>query len=511
MSDLLRNRALPTPGEIAGRNTDPRFYAAMSILPNPDPILRKAGKSEEVFDTIQSDPHVIGELRLIRADLLRFKHRLQPGGDSRKDKRAFELCQNYLDRTPAPMMTWPQTIWNMGLAPFRGLSMHEIVWDRAGDMLMPDRLLDRPQRRFRFDPGGELRLITREQPMFGIPAEEVYFLINRHMPSYDNPYGVALFSSCFWPYTFKHAGYRWFVKFCERFGIPFPIGEYPAGTPGEDVQKLEEGLEALIEAGYAALQEGGAIKLLEAKGATGSGKIAQHQLIEAANAEMSKALSSQTLSTEQTGSTGSRAAAETHRGRSADVGEGDRDGIAYALDTLWARITLFNFGPDARPPKSEFVTEEQVTKDRAEIYQIAIEAGLNPSRKAMAAELDIELADPNDQDDQLQHQLPPPVPNPITAAAAEFARGDSETFPDQVAIDAANLDGALQSAIERLIKPLLNDLRDGIEPEALRAKLGELYPQLDDGGLQMLLERALFVAMVWGRLNASDEDEGVDA
>lgn len=513
MTDLLRNRALPRPGEIAGRNTDPRFYAAMSILPNPDPILRKAGKSEEVFDAIQADAHVIGELRLIRADLLRYKHRLNAGGESRKDKRALELCQSFLDRAPAPAMSWPQTIWNIGLAPFRGQTLHEIVWERSGDVLMPERLLDRPQRRFRYDGDGALRVITRDQPLFGVPAEDAYFLLNRHMPSYDNPYGVALFSSCLWPYTFKHAGYRWFVKFCERVGIPFPIGKYPAGTPETEIQQLEKALEELIEAGFAALQEGGSIELLESKNAGGAGKLAQHQLIEASNAEMSKALSAQTLSTEQTGSTGSRSAAVVHRGRSMAVSEGDRDAIAYTLDHLWRLITLFNVGEDAKPPTSEFIDEEEASKERAEIYEIFERMGGKPSRKAMAAELDITLANPADPDDQLEAR-PAPQPfgaDPVAAAAAQFARGELPSFADQDALDAVKLDAMLQPAMAQLLQPLMNELKDGVAPEQLRSMLAELYPKLDNRALEALLERAIFVSMVWGRLSAAAEDDGEPA
>jgi phage gp29-like protein len=513
MTDLLRNRALPRPGEIAGRNTDPRFYAALSILPNPDPILRKAGKSEEVFDAIQADAHVIGELRLVRADLLRYKHRLNPGGNSRKEKRALELCQAFLDRAPAPGMSWPQTIWNIGAAPFRGQSLHEIVWERSGNELMPSMLLDRPTRRFRYDADGALRVLTRDQPMLGVEAEDAYFLLNRHMPSYDNPYGIALFSSCFWPYTFKHAGWRWFVKFCERVGIPFPIGKYPGGTPEPEIDKLEDALEELIEAGYAALQEGGSIELLESKNAGGAGKLAQHQLIEAANAEMSKALSAQTLSTEQTGSTGSRAAAEVHRGRSEAVSAGDRDAIAFTLDHLWRLITLFNVGPDVKPPTSEFVDEATASKERAETFEIFERMGGKPSRKKMAAELDIALADPNDAEDQLEARAPaqPFGADPIKAAAAQFARGDVALFPDQGAIDAVSLDAALQPAIEQMLAPVMTELKDGVEPERLRTMLAELYPKLDNRALEALLERAIFVSMVWGRLSAEAEDDGEPA
>ncbi len=502
---------LPTPGELAGRGTDPRFYATLAVLPNPDPILRKSGRSEDVFDAIEADAHVIGELRLIRADLQRFTHTLSPASNSVPDQKAYEICRSVLDRAPAPDMTWADTIWNIGRAPFRGRSYHEIVWTRSGDLILPEKLVDRPNRRFTYGSQGELRLLTREQPMFGVPAEEAYFLQNRHMPSYDNPYGVALLSSCLWPWIFKVAGYRWFVKFCERFGIPYPVGKVPRGTGEPEVAELEEALEQLLEASYAVVYDDESIELLEAKGTGGSGgKLAQHLLIEACNGEMSKALSSQTLSTEQPGA-GSRAASETARGRSADVNEGDRNSIAFVLDKFCSLITKFNV-PGAQPPTNEFASEEAGSKDRAEVYGIFMEKGGNPSRKAMAKDLAIVLADPNDPEDQMQPaaKAPPALSPPglIAAAAAEFAQTGGSQFADQDAIDDVDLSAELQGISAQLLRPLMERVKQGVDPADLLADLGNLYPKLDDRALQDLLARVIFVGAVAGRLNATVENDG---
>src|SRR5699024_6310936 len=111
--DITRIAKTPTMGEIAGRATDPRFYAALSILPDPDPILRRAGKNTEVYSAIQSDSHVIGELRAIKADFMRFEHRLEAGGDRRAERRALELCQSVLARDLAPYTRWPDVYWNI--------------------------------------------------------------------------------------------------------------------------------------------------------------------------------------------------------------------------------------------------------------------------------------------------------------------------------------------------------------------------------------------------------------
>jgi len=499
--DLIRLQGTPTPGEIAGRNTDPRFFAAISILPNPDPILRRSGRSEDVFSAIQSDAHVIGELRSIQADLLRYTHTLTSGGDKRVDRRAFDLCQGFLDRSPAPYTAWPDVFWNIAQSTFRGLSVQEIVWEKQGDLFLPERILDRPKRRFHFNGFGELRVLTRDDPLFGLPAEELYFLVDRHMASYDQPYGISLFSSCFWPYTFKHAGFRWFVKFCERFGIPFPVGKYPVGASKETIDALEAALENLVEAGYAALEDGSDIELKEV-GISGRSQLQQKVLIDTCNAEMSKALTSQTLATEQTGQGGgSRAASQTHAERGGNVNQGIIQRVARTLDHLWALITRVNLGPDAVPPTSDFVGDNEATTDRANVYKIFIDAGGAPSRKAMAEDLGITLANPKDPNDALH--APAPVP-PLPGTGVQFSAADQ--FPDQTALDAA-IDAIGNEDQSTLMAPILQPVLEMArrDPTTLLATLGEAYPKMDPARLVDTMTRLLFVADTWGRLIANQE------
>ena len=71
MFDVLKKAAKNLLGsEIASRTTDPNFYGVLQFLPNPDKILREIGKSQEVFDAIVTDAHVIGELRPMRANVI---------------------------------------------------------------------------------------------------------------------------------------------------------------------------------------------------------------------------------------------------------------------------------------------------------------------------------------------------------------------------------------------------------------------------------------------------------
>jgi phage gp29-like protein len=60
----------------------------------------------------------------------------------------------------------------------------------------------------------------------------------------------------------------------------------------------------------------------------------------------------------------------------------------------------------------------------------------------------------------------------------------------------------LQGVAQALLKPVLKAIGDNAAPDALLAMLAELYPEMDSNDLQERLARAMFVAKVWGRLNA---------
>jgi phage gp29-like protein len=485
--------------EIATRSTDLVFYSALDVLPNPDTVLRKLGKSQEVFDAIYGDAHAAGELRSIRAALLGYEWRVTPGGESAADLQAFALCEQLLEHRPAPHMHWSDVIWSMALSIFRGLAVHEIVWERQDRFLMPVAVIDRPQRRFVFDLDNQLRLLTREQPFRGAETGAYKWLLTRHAPTFENPYGWALFSSCFWPYTFKHGGYKWFVKFCEKYGLPWPIGKYPQGTPKAQQDDLADALAKMVQDGVAVIPDGGSVDLLSV---TTGVTLPQERLINLCNREMSKALTSQTLATEIQ-DTGARAASETHREREMAVNECDRAIVEQTFDELFAWVTEINVA-GALPPKFEFYEEADARADWAEVLNKA--RGYIDVPVAFAHDrLQIPMAQ---EGEEVLPRAQAPAPT-----GAEFIRRPGRTFAaaaqDAIAaIDAAAdgiTDAELQAQAEAMIEPVMAFIREqGVTTETL-GRLAEVYPDMDGDALQEMLARMLFVAEVWGRLSVGED------
>lgn len=494
---------------VASSATDPNaFLGSLYGLPNPDPILRQIGQRETTYASIMADGHVMGELRSIRGSFRSHEYRIAPGNDGdAKSMQARALCEQWmLNNAPNKVSDWLEVMWQMTSSIFTGYRAHEVVWSMDGGKLLPSEVIDRPNRRFLFNVESEPLLISRGN-MMGAPVEPYQFVISRHMPTYDNPYGVALFSSCYYPWLYKTGGWRYLVKYCERHGLPWPVARYPQGTTKEDQDKLAEALEAMIESAYLVTQDGNGVELLSPTG--GGSTLPQERLIVLANREMSKAITSQAMVGEAM-EVGSRAAAETAKDRQDEVHDSDRDIAAAGMSQIFEWITLFNFGEGVAPPKLEFFKRKAAGKARAETYKLAADMGARPSKAAFLDELDIPLAE-NDEDALLPTSKgsqgapaagtrPDPEEVDFSAVAGfEFAKaaGMTEDEAVQLATDAA--DQAIEdSMIEPVYRMLVEFEAKGKTLAEFRDALVDLVGDMDDEGLREVLDRALTYSLLVG-------------
>lgn len=510
---LLRRLSgrLGTP--MAPPETDPqRWFGSLLALPNPDPILRDMGQAERVYYSIAADPHVLGDIRSIRGNFRGHSYRLNVGRDGDpKSAAALELCRQWMDEhQPNPLADWLEVMWQMSAAFMTGYRPHELVWELVDGKYLPTQVIDRPARRFRFDAHGNPLLVSVGN-LLGEPIEDPYlFVVSRHMADAVNPYGVAVLSSCFWSWTFKTGGWKYFVKYCERHGLPWPVGRYPLGTGEDEIDKLEAALAGMMEAGYVVAPDGTGLELLVPTGNAAGGTPQMH-MIDLANREMSKALTGQAMVAELQGA-GARAASETALKRQESIDDSVRDISALSMGQIFRWITLFNFGDGVAPPTLEFYKHEPGGKDRAETYKIARDVGARPSRKGMLAELGIPEA--TDADDALLPQAPAAVaprpgqaqPDPARAFAAlrqvpgfEFARaaGMTEDEAVQLASDAAD-----QAIEDHMIAPIAQMLAEfeaqGRTLDEFQAALVDLVGEMDDEALREVLDRALSYGMLRG-------------
>lgn len=498
----------------AGIETDPyAMFNAMAAMPNPDQVLRGMGRAEQVYFSILGDAHVIGDVRSIRGSFRSNEYRLVIGNDGDPaSARALELCEHWMRTTqPNSGTDWLELMWQMTSAILTGYRAHEPIWGLVDGKLQPTQVIDRPNRRFQFSQAGEPLLISRGN-MTGAPVQPHDFVISRHMADSTNPYGRALLSSCFWPWTFKTGGWQSFVKYCERHGLPWPVGRYPLGIGEEDLDAFEKSLANMLDSGYVLAPEGTGLELLTAD-RSGSTQLPQEQLINLSNREMSKALTGQAMVAELQG-VGSRAASETAQGRADMIHDSDRDIAVASMGQIFRWMTLFNVGDGVAPPRIEFYKPEKAGKDRAETYQVAANMGARPSRSAMLEELGIPQAE-TDDDALLPALRPAPGAKPGNPSAAsgdkplqvdlsglagfEFARaaGITEDEALQLATEAA--DAAIE---DQMIKPVAEMLArfeaEGKTLAEFKAALEDVVGAMDDEALREVLERSLSYSILRG-------------
>lgn len=521
-------RALGRP--LASPESDPaRWFNSLGALPNPDPILREMGRAEQIYYSIASDPHVLGDIRSIRGNFRSQQFRVVAGdADDSKAAAARDLCERWLQRTmPNPLADWLEVFWQMSSAFMTGYRPHELIWALQDGKYLPQQVVDRPGRRFRFDAHGAPLLVSTGN-MLGAPIDDPYcFVISRHMADAVNPYGVSVLSACFWAWTFKTGGWRYFVKYCERHGLPWPVGRYPLNTDPKEIGQLEAALANMMEAGYVVAAEGTGLELLTP---SGSGSLLPQQaLIDLANREMSKALTGQAMVAELQGA-GARAASETAFKRQEAIDDSVRDIAVQSMGTVFRWITLFNFGDGVAPPALEFYKAEAAGKERAETYEIARKSGARPSRKAMLEELRIPEAE-NDADALVAPtplpagpkpagQLAPPAgvqpgtnPDPDEEPAEQstafhrmrglagfsFARAAGMTEDEAVALAAEAADQALEDhAIAPIARMLAQYEAEGRTLDEFSTDLAQLVGRLDDEGLREVLDRALTYSLLRG-------------
>lgn len=476
-------------------STDPWAWSLAGRLPNPSAVLeRMGGDAQRLYDRMELDAHVMGELRAVRAGLLSYEVRISPGDDSRAARRAAALAEALLARPPSPGRQWTDVTWTMAQAVFRGYAVHDLVWERDGAWLMP-AVEDRPQRRFAFDRDGRLLELTRRAPWRGEEAPPMQAVATRHMPTAENPYGAALFDACVWPYLFKHSGMRYFVQFCQKYGVPWPVGKYPAGAGDAKADEMLQALNKMVRDGALALPDD---SMVDFPTANIRGQAPQERLIELCNREISKALTSQTLATEIQGQ-GSRAASETHLERERWVAQADRAMISASYGQILRWLTDANFGTDVPSPNHSFYEEAHADEQWARVLDTArrivpvrrSEAydrlGLSPPAEGEAVVGDGGGQPPADPPGEAREMSQCPG-----CGARRYARGESDPV---AAAAAAALDAAEGGP------PIGRDFAAAIlaaGPDALAERLGELLPAAGEEEAEEALARILFVAELAG-------------
>ena len=491
--------------QIADHTSDPSFVMGLSALPNPDEVLRKAGLSHEVYSQVLTDPHVMSKVIDRRSGMLKREWTVEAGDDSAAAKMVADLCSAVLaDMEEHEEYPLENSLGVLQEAAFRGHRAVEVSWVYDG-YWKPAFLRDIPGRRL-IHTGVEWKLLTIDNPSLGIPFPDKKVLLAAHMATTDNPYGEALLSRCFWPYMFKHSGFTWWVTLAEKYGLPWIIGKLGGATEEAQRRDLLNKLVALVVDAVAVLPKDAEFDFKNDQGVSPE---VHEKLINICNGEISKVLVGQTLSTEITGDTGSRAAAETHSDLRDEIVEADSKMVARVMNRLFGWISEINFGPGVKSPKFKWVEEDKPNKTWAEVAGMAIEnlPGQVPLRWAWE-----KYGIPEDMKGEEMVPVPKsPTQKTAQPSSESFAgNGDGEDFTEeQQRLEALAMKGIVMGVKTLQVNEhkILEAVHSSSSYEEAMEKLLELYPHLESEPFAEILQQVFVSAEMFGRHTVEAESE----
>ncbi len=507
--------------EIATRDRSIDFYNIGMALPNPDPVLKKLGKDISVYTDMLSDGFLGGCVTSRKASVKSLEWEIDRG--KAKSRQAKDIQKIFVD------LDIDRIVGEMLNAVQFGYQPMEVMLNRGsgtGDRgpvgyIYPADIVGKPQRWFVYDELNEPRFKTKtnQDPGEALPPKK--FLFCRYEPTYENPYGFAVLSRCFWPLTFKKGGYKFWVKFAEKYGMPWPVGKLPRGLDPTEYDALADILEQMVQDGLAVIPDDSSVEILVAEGKGASGNI-YGDMIESCKTEISIAILGQNLTTEVKG--GSLAATQGHMQVRDDIRAGDQKIPEWAFNELIKWIYEWNYSERvSEHPKFYFYEEEDVDTalaERDDKLTVSMEkSGYKLTKKYYMKGYGLEEED-------IEETTPPSPPAPLPrgeggqrpgeGALSEFAESrvpspQSRLFPDQTALDDAidRIDPAvMQAQMKGVLKPVLYLLDSGKSYEDIMSKLVDQYPDMNTSVIEEMLARAIFVSEMWGRLSAGTSDQG---
>ena len=497
--------------EVANRLRDPFETTWMGVLQTSDPLLLEKGDPNgEIYRDLKRDGKVYAGLQKRQLALISRPWQVEPVEDGEAGTADAEVVADILKRC-----AFDQVCRDLMDALLRGFAVSEIVWTVRDGMIVPDRVVKRAQRRFKFvqqeeNASPELRLLTRENMMTGVELPARKFIVHRMNPEDDNPYGTGLGLQLYWPVFFKRKGIIAWNKLNDRFGSPTPWGKYPRNAGPKEKGTLFDALRAISNDGVVMTPEGMQIELLESKL---SGSVStQESLCNFMDDWIAEVLLGQ-----EPRASGGGALAAASKERTAvrlDLVQADSDLLSDTLNNTLIRW-ICEYNGLAPCLVYRVIAEEEDLKASSETDKNVSEMGFELNLDAVRAKYG----------EGWEKKAPPPVPPLVVAPPAVPAKtsapgGSNENggdappeggtadfaertqFDGQQAIDdaiAAIPDAELQAAMAGLMEPLLAaiDAAGSFEEALVAAEAA--YPYMDTAKLQSLLARAMFGAEAFGR------------
>jgi phage gp29-like protein len=362
----------------------------------------------------EKDLHYLAVIQTRKEAVAQLDLIVRAASSDAEDRRAADLVRDTLTAA----LQIESALFDMLDAIGKGFSATEIMWDTSGREWFPRRLVWRDPRWFLFDwiSGEELLVRTLSTEGQSIPVEgeprprpahfagpglyaslrggvgiqpltaplaPYKFITHIAKAKAGLPIRGGLARAAGWSYLFKNYVLKDWVTFTEIFGQPLRVGKYGPGATEQDKQTLLQAVANIGTDAAAIIPEAMVIEFTEAR-QSGSADLYE-RFCGYLDAQVSKAVLGQTLTTEMSAAGGSRAAAEVHDAVRRDILASDARRIAATLNRDLVRpIVDLNLGPQKKYPVIELgMPEDSDVKEFAEMIAMLADRGLRISQKTV--------------------------------------------------------------------------------------------------------------------------------
>jgi len=488
----------PPTDELATRRSR-QIGKLMNWLPNPDKILRDTGKHIEHLRELTYDQQVFGDLQYLYSSLREHRWELRSDGQEEVVRR----MRTWLDR-----LDWDRLDNEILQGRLFGYQPLEVMWtETTGGFWMPQAVKAKPAEWFAFNQSNELKLRSRLGSADGLrDLPWGKFLLARNKPSFRNPYGQSVLSRCFWPATFKKGDIRFLITFVEKYGMPWVVGKHPRRESDENIGRLLDMLENMIQDAVAAVPDDSSVELKEGD-KNGSSEV-YLSVAKYFNNRIDKALLSSDLATSSSehGTYG--------------LGEAQLNEVSGAVVTdlcrlkentmnqLLHRIWHFNGFPEP-VPRFRCYMEDEAGKEHAERDETLTRAGVRFTDAYWKREYNLD-------DDEFEVVEPQGgASGPMQGRASNlhqmarryalFQQQHPETDVDELAEGAAGQEETNQDIMADLLERPMELIRQGASAQKVMTALARAYPDLDAKQLEERMRSLFFAAEMWGRVSAQSE------
>lgn len=453
-SEKTDNRSSGLLGAIATRRN--AFDVADDKIANPNTDNNKLPNSLQVYSNFTNDPHVWSCVQSRKSGVLSMDWEITHGDSGSPVTELINSVFNWLDIRKIMIQILD--------APLYGFQPLEIFWDYDGQFLVPMDLVAKPAWWFYFDNDNMCRFKDYSN---GTVLQRNKFIVVQHNGSYYNPYGDAIFAKCYASLIFKRGGIELWALFVQKYGMPWLWAKVGSGK-AEDLDAILKAIIELKQTGGISTPEDVDIQVLD-EGANSNSSENYLKFIHFCNAEISKAILSQTLTTEQ-GETGSYAMSQTHLQVRDDVVMSDARLVESAFNQLIKYIVELNFNDVGELPKFELYGELEADITLARRDQIIFSTGyVKPTKEYL-------MRHHNYKEDEIEMIEP--------AAQPAFAEGaEAEPLPD-AALNTIN------QAVE-LIK-------QGKSYGEIETAITNMLPNINTEELEQYLAESIMIAQAEG-------------